>query len=299
MRSCLFCIWGFILIVVGASFCSIANSDNEQWILFDSDRDGASNLYLMRPDGTGLHQLTAQSSWDCCGTFSPDGRTIAFSSNRAGRFSIYTLDVATEEVVRLIASTYDAFYPQWSPDGRTLAFAMQHPVGGELYTYDLDTEELARLTDNSVEDVSPVWSPDGARLAYISGPIGSPQLWILDLASSSSTLAVDDYVGAGYPRWSPDGKSILFSATGPGLHNSELFILNTVSSEVQQITNHRLVDEFGIWSPLGDQVVFNSYRTGNPEVFVLELATGILRQLTSNSAGDTPSDWCRCDGAEG
>ncbi len=60
-------------------------SPKGDWIAFSSDRDSDEDfkLFLIRPDGTGLHRLTDKSGDSHC-SWSPDGNWIVFSSARMG-----------------------------------------------------------------------------------------------------------------------------------------------------------------------------------------------------------------------
>lgn len=53
-------------------------------ILFTSLRSGDFEMYTIRPDGTGLHQLTQDHGNDAHGAWSPDGRLIVFTSTASG-----------------------------------------------------------------------------------------------------------------------------------------------------------------------------------------------------------------------
>ncbi len=60
-------------------------SPNGDWIAFSSDRDSDEDfkLFLIRPDGTGLHRLTDVSGDSHC-SWSPNGDWLVFSSARMG-----------------------------------------------------------------------------------------------------------------------------------------------------------------------------------------------------------------------
>lgn len=60
-------------------------------ILMMSDRTGNWDVYLMRPDGSDLRQLTNHPARDGLATASPDGRHIAFLTDRDGIWSIYVM----------------------------------------------------------------------------------------------------------------------------------------------------------------------------------------------------------------
>jgi diaminobutyrate-2-oxoglutarate transaminase len=53
-------------------------------IAFTSDRAGSPDIYLIRPDGSGLRRLTSHPAADGSPDWRPDGRRLAFTSDRAG-----------------------------------------------------------------------------------------------------------------------------------------------------------------------------------------------------------------------
>ena len=64
-------------------------SPDGQWLAFTSNRGGNWDLYVMRPDGTGLRQVTSHAGKDDHAAWSPDSRELAFVSTRDGGYDIY------------------------------------------------------------------------------------------------------------------------------------------------------------------------------------------------------------------
>ena len=58
-------------------------SPDGQWVVFTAEPAGQADVYRIRPDGSGIEQLTDHPSFDDQGALSPDGRTLAFVSTRA------------------------------------------------------------------------------------------------------------------------------------------------------------------------------------------------------------------------
>ena len=74
----------------------------------------------MRPDGSGLEQLTGDPAFDDQGALSPDGATLAFISTRGEGFAnLWLLDVATpQEIQEPDQQAVRQLPAGWSPDGR-------------------------------------------------------------------------------------------------------------------------------------------------------------------------------------
>ena len=104
-------------------------SPTGEWIVFASDRGGDFEVWLVRPDGSGLHKLVAGGGRNNHPHFSPDGRWIVFTSKRAG--------FSAEEI----------------------SLPHQPQPYGDLFAVRLDGTGLTRLTHNGFEEGTPAWGP--------------------------------------------------------------------------------------------------------------------------------------------
>jgi dipeptidyl aminopeptidase/acylaminoacyl peptidase len=68
-----------------------ATASAARLIAFASDRDGDSDIYLMRADGTDLRKLTRNRASDSQPTWSPDGSRIVFVSDRDGDEELHVM----------------------------------------------------------------------------------------------------------------------------------------------------------------------------------------------------------------
>ncbi len=101
-----------------------------------------------------------------------------------------------------------------------------------------------------------------------------------------------------YPRWSPDGKRIAFTRLMNKKTQSsfELFVMNADGTDLQRLTDNKVGDSYTSWSPDGKRIVFDSERSGDSEVHVIDLETRAVTQLTGiekveGEQGSVVPDW--------
>jgi Tol biopolymer transport system component len=96
-------------------------SPDGRWILFRSNESGdflKSQLYLVHPDGTGLHPITHLSADTLLlsASFSPDGRQIVYAQTGTGGVpDIFTLDVDGTHRHQVTRTTQWDSAPDWGP----------------------------------------------------------------------------------------------------------------------------------------------------------------------------------------
>ena len=97
-------------------------------------------------------------------------------------------------------------------------------------------------------------------------------------------------VGILSPSWSPDGKKIVFSGLSfSGYH--DLYIFDTESEELIQLTNDFYDDIEPSWSPDGNFIVFSSDRTDYGaqwayNIFLMNVNTGDISYITHGKQQD-------------
>ena len=84
---------------------------------------------------------------------------------------------------------------------------------------------------------------------------------------------------------SPDGTSLAYARTVSGSSTTEVMSYALATGALRVVTSEN--DSEPTFSPSGAELVVRSYRTGNPELFLVDLASGAeLRQLTDDPASD-------------
>jgi TolB protein len=85
-------------------------------IAFASHRSGGMQIFVMNADGTGVVNLTNDSTAIAFGaTWSPDGRRIAFRGFRNGNVDIFVMNADGSGVVNVTNHPANDDAPNWSP----------------------------------------------------------------------------------------------------------------------------------------------------------------------------------------
>jgi Tol biopolymer transport system component len=178
-------------------------SPNAKWIAYVritfGRKEASSGVFLVRPDGSGLHRVRVgrdSASWP---TWSPRGTLLAFERRRARTGKLY-VQVATAGG-RPIRTLGRGQQPAWSPNGRRLAIL----TNTGLTTIGADGSDPRQVALGASIGYGfpddPAWSPDGSSLAVALG-----SRWTAVVPASGGTARV---LGVGQsPAWSPDGSRI-------------------------------------------------------------------------------------------
>jgi len=171
-------------------------------------RDGSSQIYLIRPDGSGLRRISFSGAIDTEPAFSPDGQYILFTSDRGGSPQIYRMPADGKgNAERMTFDEGTAFSPRYSPDGKSFAFT--HLVSGAFYisVQDFATQQMQMLTAGGWEK-RPSFAPNGKMLLFANDVQGRGIL---------STVSSDGRVKQ---RMLPQSGDIREPTWGPFLNNN-------------------------------------------------------------------------------
>lgn len=125
----------------------------------------ASAIYVLRPDGSELQQITPLRLNAGNPDWSPNGNRIVFNSSYEGQHEaeIYTVRPDGSHRRRILGQPEDqfAFEPVFSPNGRRIAYTKTSRRGlPHIWTMRANGADRRQLTHGEVVDLRPDW---GAR----------------------------------------------------------------------------------------------------------------------------------------
>lgn len=268
---------------------SLPNSQYFGRILFESNRDGNHEIYMMTADGSDPINLTNSAAIDFSPAWSPDRNSIAYNSGIGGNAEIFILDLEDTQSVNITNNPAKDWKPDWSPDGSQIVFFTDRDGFSEIYTIQVDTFDTLRLTETDAYDRQPAWSPDGNQIVFSSDRDGEWEIYLMDKDGDNITRLTKHEEFDLAPAWSPDGKMISYASKQEG--NWEIFIMDIVTRELKRLTNHPANDLNPAWSPDGKKIAFQSDRDGNLEIYVMNIDGSKQENLTKNPANDYNPDW--------
>jgi len=244
-------------------------SPDGQQVVFQSNRSGSNQIWIMQSDGSGLTRIT---------------------------------DVIEQ------ASGQGAETPAWSPDGRWIAFAVYvEKDNNDVFIMRPDGSEQTRLTHGTGFDDHPHWSADGEQIIFNSNRdtpdpeapwhLGYHDIWSVRPDGSDEVKLLACETVCTYASLSPDGRKLAYRRVDDsvglnwlhesGVRNSEVYLYDLDSKENRLLAGHPAFDGWPVWSPDGEWVVFAS----NRGVASLQGQVWRVRQDGSDLQQVTEGEW--------
>jgi Tol biopolymer transport system component len=192
-----------------------------------------------------------------------------------GTFVVSSVDGSTQAHFP-VPSCYS---PSWSPDGERLACFYTEPHW--IKVMNADGSDLRRITPDCC--YLPSWSPDGSRLAFVSfgrftsdGVVGRSGVFVMNADGTAKRRVAGPSYDEGPPQWSPDGKTLAFIADG------DVWIVGLDGRNERRLLGEPERSTQGLsWSPDGTTLAA-THGDGDFEIFVIDVASGEVRNLTAN-----------------
>lgn len=199
-------------------------ADN-RFIVFQSNRSGAFEIWRANRDGSNLKQLTSEGN-NSQPVISPDGKWIVYVAEQEGAPTLWRMSIDGGQPAQLTYNASSA--PQISPDGKQIAYlesAGSMPV--HLTVIPFWGSETAKVLSLPLRQPANLakrmrWSPDGKSLIYKDSVSG---LWRqrLDADKPEPVRGFED-LQIYQLAWSLDGKTLAYTR---GANMQEILLLQS------------------------------------------------------------------------
>lgn len=259
-------------------------------IVFQSNRDGDYDLYIVALNGGDARPLTINFANDQYPRVSPDGRRIAFQSDRDGNEEIYVMNRDGSGQTRLTTDPANDRLPAWSPDGTQLVFTSQRSGTADLFIINADGSGLRQVTDTPQREGHVAWSVDG-RLAY-NVTIGNVyQIFTRLVDGGGEQRLTFSTVDEWSAEWSPNGQTLLYLTEREHSTHPAIYLMDADGGNPRRIYESERYEWSPIWSTDGTTILFSVSATGGEteqdDIYLMDASGGNVRLLVSR--GSYPS----------
>ncbi len=262
---------------------AVAGGGGGPEIVFERERDGNLDLYVVPAGGGVERRLTDDPAEDTLGRFTPDGSRVVFTSKRSGSYQLWEVSAEGGRARRLRENDATEYQHDISPDGRTLAFLSNLDGPERLLLQDLGTGTVRELVRHGRDTIfgNPHWSPDGKLLTYSSNFRIGHQVYVVDVESGKERRLSPIATGGCEPRFSRDGRKVVYVDRGHlGGDASRLVEHDLASGKQRDLVAWPGLNYDPVYSPDGSELAFASNVTGEWAVYRQRLSDGQAWRVT-------------------
>ena len=151
-----------------------------------------------------------------------------------------------------------------------------------------------RVSDVVYQKILGVRGAFATRIAYVAVDGAPPsqryQLIVADADGANPHLILESRFPLMSPSWSPDGQWLAYVSFET--KHSAVYVQLVRSGERRQVSARAGVNSAPAWSPDGRKLALTLGGSGgNPDIYILELATQELTRITDDPAIDTEPEW--------
>jgi Tol biopolymer transport system component len=239
---------------------------------------------------TGVWRLTTGSGNNTEAIWSPDGSKIIYTSDRFGNLTLHVMNVESRKEIQLTQPDSISGWADWSPDGEKIAFWSYRNNESQIFTINADGTDEQKVTSGPLLKSDPLWSPNSSMMLF--GQMDEYwEIWVIDLETGKQWQASIGDHNHWAPYWMPDGKEILYYSSD-GLILKVVDIKGEYSRDLTFASVSNLpADLRPRISPDRTKILFNSLRSPNWGLWLMDIDGKNTKRLTHDGAGDRTASW--------
>lgn len=281
-------------------------SPDGQQIVFQSDRNGTLDLYVVDLKTKVLAPLVVGPGHSAFPAWSPDGKSVVYShacftktalEGQEDGHNLFLIAAAGGPPRRLTQGRYRDYCPVFLADGKTICFSSDRGAKDKsnavsLYSVSVEGGEpklVLRRNGSDHAAVQASFSSDGRSFAY--GTIaGFRDNWRIALAHfdrPDDGYVLTDAQGCFYgPRWSPAGPVVACTGFRVGDTGWGVWLFDARGGQRERLEMGLGQSRSPAWSPDGRRLVLENNRSGSYKLYCLPTPEMTKTRPASVAAAD-------------
>jgi len=246
------------------------------------------DIWLVKPTGKELRQLTNIPGTAMSPAWSPDGRYVVFSLMDDSTHALGVWDRTNNQVRQIRYPGNTVIGPAFMPNNK-VAVGLSTAGYPDIYLLDYNFERERPLESNASINVSPSFDSTGTKMAFTSDRLGGPQIFLKDLRSGVVTRVSmnGNYNTEG--TISPDGTLVAFTRLTNQGHR--IFVQDMITGQERQVSFGPGRDEHPSWCPDSYFLAFSSSRSGQSQIYLTTRYGGAAVHIPTGAGDATFPSW--------
>ncbi|BAV92567.1 PD40 domain-containing protein [Candidatus Desulfovibrio trichonymphae] len=193
----------------------------------------SANVWLVKPTGRDLRQITNMQGEALSPAWSPDGRFVVFSHIDTKSHALGVWDSNNKKVQRIRFPGNVVIGPAFMPDNK-VAVALSNGKYPVIFLLNHVFQKERVLEQSDSINVSPTFDSTGTKMAFTSSRMGGPQIFLKDLNSGVVVRVSKNGTYNTESNLSHDGTLVVYSRMTDYGHR--IFVQDMVTGMERQVT---------------------------------------------------------------